>query len=72
VAEVLCVDPSAIGPKAGVTNTGGWDGIGHVNIMLILEEKAGGALATDKVAQLLTVAAITEFLAWLPAAGPAA
>lgn len=72
VADALHVDPSTIGADAGVTDTEGWDSIAHVNIMLALEERAGGALPAEKVAHLLTVAAIADFLASIAAGGPAA
>lgn len=72
VADALHVDPVTIGADASVTDTEGWDSIAHVNIMLVLEERAGGAIPPERVAHLLSVAAIADFLASVPADGPAA
>ena len=71
VADALHVDPATIDADASVTDTEGWDSIAHVNIMLVLEDRAGGALPAEKVAHLLTVAAIADFLASVPADGSA-
>ena len=71
VADALHVDPATIDADASVTDTEGWDSIAHVNIMLVLEDRAGGALPAEKVAHLLTVAAIADFIASIATDGPA-
>lgn len=71
VAEALSVDPSTISPLAGVTDIEGWDSIAHVNILLTLQDMAGGAIPPDKVGHLFTVSAIADFIATLPPAGSA-
>lgn len=72
VAEALQVDPAVVGADTGALNTEAWDSIVHINIMLALEERAGGAIPHDRVAGLLSVAAIADFLASIPAGRPAA
>ena len=41
----------------------GWDSANHVNLILALEAEFGVAFEADEIAELTTVAAITERLA---------
>lgn len=62
IAEALQVSVEQITPDLAFGGIKQWDSMGHMGIMLSLEEKFGVAIDADLIAMLTGVAAICEHL----------
>lgn len=67
VAAALELEPEAVGGDADVDTLPAWDSLGHVKVILALEQALGRTLAVGELAQLRSVADIARLL---PAAAP--
>ena len=61
-ADVLGVERSAIGPETAQADVPEWDSVGHLNLMLGLEERFGVTFDVDDLTRLTSVEAILAHL----------
>jgi acyl carrier protein len=59
---VFGVPPEQITPETTQANLSAWDSVGHLNLMLALEETFRITLAVDEIRRLTSVADILEHL----------
>jgi acyl carrier protein len=62
LASTFETRPEAISPSTTQEEVEGWDSIGHINLMLALEESFGVILDVDEMLELTSVAAILGLL----------
>jgi acyl carrier protein len=62
LAESLQVPPDMVTPDLAFGDLPQWDSLGHMEIMLRLEEHFGVAVDTDTIAQLISVPEICKYL----------
>ena len=62
LAEALGVPPAQIPPTATIGALPGWDSLGHLRLILSLEERLGRLLSSDEVLSLTSVANIARVL----------
>ncbi len=62
IAEALQVPVEQIPPELAFGGLKQWDSMGHMGIMLLLEERFGVPIDTDVIATLTSVAAICKYL----------
>ncbi|HTR79369.1 MAG TPA: acyl carrier protein [Gemmatimonadaceae bacterium] len=61
VAETLNVAPGALVDSLQYQDIPEWDSVGHLNLMLALEEALGVAIPDDTVVELTTMEALRAF-----------
>ena len=62
IANTLKVPASSIGPMTQASDLAAWDSLGHVNLMMGLEQTFNIELDVDDFPRLNSVPAILEFL----------
>lgn len=62
LAEAIQVQPEMVTPELAFGDVPEWDSLGHMEVMLRLEEQFGVAVDTDLIAQLVSVPAICQYL----------
>jgi acyl carrier protein len=62
-AETLQVPPELITPDLAFGDIPQWDSLGHMEVMLRLEEQFGVSVDADTIAQLVSIPEICEYLA---------
>lgn len=62
LAEVLNVNPDAIDDAASVGSHEAWDSLGHMRLVLSLEQRLQRELTSDEIAGLVGLADITRLL----------
>ena len=63
LTEALSVPAEKITPELAFGGIKQWDSIGHMGIMLLLEERFGISIDADVIATLVSVPAICEYIA---------
>ena len=58
LASTFEIDPSVITPTTAQADVSGWDSVGHINLMLALEETFGVRLEVEDMLKLTSVVAI--------------
>ncbi|MBA3557745.1 MAG: acyl carrier protein [Gemmatimonadaceae bacterium] len=67
IASALRIPESAIVDSLAYEGVPEWDSMGHVGVMLALEDAYGISITDDTVVELTTVEAIRAYVATLPA-----
>jgi len=62
LTEVFQVDMELITPDLSFGDLPQWDSLGHMDVMMRLEEQFGAEIDTDAIASLVNVPAICRFL----------
>ena len=62
IAEALQVPVAQVPPELAFGGIKQWDSMGHMGIMLLLEERFGVPIDADVIVTLTSVAAIREYL----------
>jgi acyl carrier protein len=62
VADVLGLDPSALGPDASPETVPGWDSVQHLSLILALEQEFSVRFAPDEIEEAVSLGAILELL----------
>jgi citrate synthase len=62
IAEALLVTAAEIPPDLAFGGIKQWDSMGHMSIMLLLEERFGVPIDADVIAMLTSLPAICEYL----------
>jgi acyl carrier protein len=60
VAEVFFVDTDQVTSKSSPESIAAWDSIGHLNLILALEQRFGVAFDPEQIPQVTTVQALAE------------
>ena len=63
VAEVFLIDPEQVSTESSTESISAWDSIGHLNLVLALEQKFEVNFDPDQIPQLTSVQAIAEAVA---------
>jgi acyl carrier protein len=58
VAALFQVDEASLGPVVSPATLPAWDSMGHLNLVLELEQEFGIALAPERVEKMLDLAAV--------------
>ena len=61
-AEAMQVPPDLITPDLAFGDLPQWDSLGHMEVMLRLEERFGIAVDTDTIAELVSIPQICAYL----------
>ncbi|HSE43699.1 MAG TPA: acyl carrier protein [Gemmatimonadales bacterium] len=70
-SQVLNLPVGAITEESSPRTVEGWDSLGHMNLMLALEEEFGVQFSDERILQLLSVGAIVQALRELTGTGDA-
>jgi acyl carrier protein len=62
LAEAIQVPADMVTPDLAFGDLPQWDSLGHMEIMLKLEEQFGVAIDTDAIATLISIPEICQFL----------
>lgn len=62
VAEALQIPAEQVTPDLTFGDLPQWDSMGHMEVMMLLEENFGIEINADTIAQLTSVPAITSYL----------
>jgi acyl carrier protein len=62
IAHALVVSEDQINRDLAYGDLPEWDSLGHMNIMMALEEKYGIQITTEMITNLVNIKAITTFL----------
>ena len=62
LATCFGVSPDEITAETTQTDLAAWDSVGHLNLMLLIEDVFGVQLDVPDMEKMTSVAAITEFL----------
>jgi acyl carrier protein len=62
LAEAIQVPPDLVTPELAFGDLPQWDSLGHMEVMLRLEESFGIAIDADTIARLISVPEICLFL----------
>jgi citrate synthase len=62
IAEALQIEPDLITPDLAFGGIKQWDSMGHMGIMMLLEERFGIPVDADVIATLTSVPAICEYV----------
>jgi acyl carrier protein len=62
VAEAIQAPPELVTPELAFGDLPQWDSLGHMEVMLRLEEQFGVAVDTDMIAELVSVPDICTYL----------
>jgi acyl carrier protein len=60
LAEVFLVDVQAVTAQSSPESIEAWDSIGHLNLILALEQRCGVTFDPNQIPQLTTVRALAE------------
>ena len=60
IAEVFLLEGSEVTAESTPETIPAWDSMGHLNLILALEQKFGVSFDPDQIPKLTTVAAIAE------------
>jgi len=63
VAEVFFVDAQQVSAESSPESIPAWDSMGHLNLVLALEQKFGVTFDPDQIPQLTSVQTIAEAVA---------
>lgn len=62
LAEAFQIPPAEISPDLAFGDLPQWDSMGHMELMLLLEEQFGVEINTETIAELVSVPAIIQYL----------
>lgn len=62
LAEAIQAPPELVTPDLAFGDLPQWDSLGHMEVMLRLEEQYGVAIDADLIAQLISVSEICKYL----------
>ena len=62
LAEAIQVPPEMVTPDLAFGDLPQWDSLGHMEVMMRLEEQFGVAINADTIAELISVPEICKFL----------
>jgi len=62
LADVFQVSPDEVTPQLAFGDLPQWDSLGHMDVMMRLEEQFGVEINTDTIAELISVPAICEYI----------
>jgi len=62
LAETFQVSPDLITPELNFGDLPQWDSLGHMEVMLRLEEQFGVEVNTDTIARLISIPEICRYL----------
>lgn len=62
VASVFQLAAATVGPATGSANLEAWDSLGHLNLMLALEQEFGRSFSIEEMGTMTSVARIVEVL----------
>ena len=60
IAEVFLLEEAGVSAESTPETISAWDSMGHLNLILALEQKFGVSFDPDQIPKLITVAAIAE------------
>ncbi|MCH8839909.1 MAG: acyl carrier protein [Planctomycetes bacterium] len=63
VAEVFFVDAQQVSGESSPESIPAWDSMGHLNLVLAMEQKFGMTFDSEEIPQLTSVQAIAEAVA---------
>lgn len=63
IAEVLKINIDEITPETTFGDFPQWDSMGHMEVMLVLEERFGVAVNADSISELVSLTKIIENIA---------
>jgi acyl carrier protein len=63
LAQALNVEIADISPETAFGDLPQWDSMGHMEVMILLEEKFGVEINADTISELVSVQAIYEHVA---------
>ena len=62
LAEAFAVQQAEITPDLAFGDLPQWDSMGHMELMMLLEEQFGIEISTETIAELVSVPAIVQYL----------
>lgn len=62
IASTLGVLETDVTPESDMTTLPKWDSVGHINLILALEQEYGVTIDEDAIIELTSVQAIREFV----------
>jgi len=62
IASTLDIPAEQVTPESDMTTLQNWDSLGHINLVLAIEETYGVIVDEDAVVELISVRAIREFV----------
>lgn len=62
VAAVFQLNAASIGPATGSGSVEAWDSLGHLNLMLALEQEFGRPFSIDEMGAMTSVGKIVDVL----------
>ncbi len=62
LAEALQTPVDAITPELALGDLPQWDSMGHMEVMMLLEQKFGVEINADTIAALISVPAICDYI----------
>lgn len=62
LAEAIQVPPELVTPDLAFGDLPQWDSLGHMEVMLRLEEQFGVVIDTDTIARLISIPEICKYL----------
>jgi acyl carrier protein len=62
LAEVFEVPIEQVTPELQFGDLPQWDSLGHMDLMMRLEERFGVEISTETIAELVSVAAISDYI----------
>jgi acyl carrier protein len=62
LAEAFRIPPAEISPDLAFGDLPQWDSMGHMELMMLLEEQFGVEINTETIAELVSVPAIIQYL----------
>ncbi len=62
LADVFQIQPDEVTPELAFGDLPQWDSLGHMDVMMRLEEQFGVEINTDTIAELVSVPAICEYI----------
>lgn len=62
LADVFQVPPEEVTSELAFGDLPQWDSLGHMDVMMRLEEQFGVEINTDTIAELVSVPAICEYI----------
>ncbi len=62
LAEAFQVSPLEISPELAFGDLPQWDSMGHMELMMLLEEQFEVEISTETIAELVSIPAIIQYL----------
>jgi acyl carrier protein len=62
LAEAFQIPPAEISPDLAFGDLPQWDSMGHMELMMLLEEQFGVEISTETIAELVSVPSIIQYL----------